>query len=424
MRGGSKRKATTTRSRSLAFAAIYFGNALEWFDLVIFGYLATLLGRLFFPPDNDVIPLLLAFATFGVTFLFRPIGAVILGGYADRHGRKAALLASALLMTVGTVLIAATPTFATIGLWAPLVLLVGRIIQGVAVGGEFSSVTSYLAEQDPARRGFFAAFQFSSQGVTALLATGFGAALTVGFDTPTLEAGAWRLPFVFGALIAPLGYLMRRYASETLEFRSSPAPLTALAQHGKTEALLSASAVTLGTVCTYTILYLPTYAQRELHLPIQSGFVSGVITALILVVVPPLSGALSDRYGRLKVITPTAILILFFAYPAFAWLAAAPSLFRLIIMQAGLCILTAAYIGVLPALMAELFPPRYRGSGLAISYAVAVTLFGGFAPFIITALIEQAGPVRAPSFYLISAALISLVGFVAIANRKKTYHRI
>lgn len=399
-----------------ALAAVFVGNALEWFDLVIFGYFAAIFAKLFFPTESNAAALSFAFGAFGVTFLFRPIGAVVIGAYADRHGRKAALLLSAALMTIGTTIIAVLPTYAAIGLAAPSLLIFARIIQGISAGGEFGSVTTFLAEQDAKRRGFFASWQFSSQGLTALLATLFGVLLANFLSPADLENWGWRVPFVFGMLLGPIAYLIRLYAIETPEFRPAQSPLRQFASDGWTRALISISAVTLGTVVTYTIIFLPTYTRIYLGFTTQQGFIGGLLTASILITVTPLAGALSDRYGRLILMAIPAALIFFAGPPSFGWLAANPTFERLLVVQAAVGLFGACYLGALPALMSELFPASYRTTGLSVSYALGVTCFGGFAPLINTWLIEATGSVLAPSFYLTCAAGISLAG-LGVARR-------
>ena len=197
------------RARVRAVAAASIGNALEWFDFVVYGFFAVTIAKLFFPTGNESVSLLLALATFGVTFFVRPLGAIVLGGYADRYGRKAAFTLTIGLMIIGTAMIAVTPVYATVGLLAPLLIVLARIVQGVSAGGEFGSATAFLAEQNPQRRGFFGSWQFASQGLTTILATGFGVTLTSLLSSEELERWGWRVPFIFGLLIAPVAWYIR-----------------------------------------------------------------------------------------------------------------------------------------------------------------------------------------------------------------------
>ncbi len=391
------------------------GNALEWFDIVIFGYFAAVFAKLFFPAESDAAALLLAFGTFGITFLMRPLGAIVLGAYSDRYGRKSALQLSIALMTIGTAILAVLPPYAVLGIIAPALVVVARMVQGFSAGGEFGSATAFLAEQEPERRGFYASWQFASQGLTAMLATSFGVVLTTALTASELETWGWRVPFFFGILIGPVAYYIRRYIAETPEFESMRKhgfPVKELIVDGKQKLFIAIGMVALGTVVMYTILFLPTYTFRQLGLSAPSGFVGGLLTAVILVVLTPVAGILSDRYGRIPIMIVAAVAILIASYPMFTWLAAAPTLQTLLLVQMIVGVLTATYLGALPAIMSELFPVRFRTTGLSVSYAFSVACFGGFAPFIHAWLINFTGSNLAPSFYLIFAAAISLAALV------------
>jgi MHS family proline/betaine transporter-like MFS transporter len=399
-----------------AVAAASIGNALEWFDFIVYGFFAVTMAKLFFPSGDETMSLLLALATFGVTFFMRPVGAIILGAYADRHGRKAAFTLTIVLMTVGTALIVVTPTYSSIGLVAPVLIVVARLIQGFSAGGEFGSATAFLAEQNPERRGFFASWQFASQGLTTILATAFGATLASTLTTDQMDSWGWRVPFIFGLLIGPVAYYMRRHVDETMEFRSakvSKAPLLEALSDNKKKLLLSFGAVILCTVGMYTVLFMPTYATRQLGLPASGAFMASLLTGVIQVVLIPVFGALSDRHGRLPMAFASAATILLAIYPMFVWLAAVPTLQTLLTVQAIMGVLLAAYMGGLPALMSELFPTRVRTTGLSVSYSFGVAIFGGFAPFINAWLIDMTGSKLAPSFYLMLAAVISLAALTA-----------
>lgn len=204
-----------------AIAAASIANALEWFDFVIFGFFAGTIAKLFFPAASESSSLMLTFATFGVTFFIRPFGAFVIGSYADRHGRKPAFVLTIALMIIGTAIIAVTPTYATIGIWATILLVFARLLQGFSAGAEFGSVTAFLAEQNPQRRGFFSSWQFASQGLTTILATLFGVLLTTNLTPAQMEGWGWRVPFIFGLLIGPIAYYIRRNLAETLEFQST-----------------------------------------------------------------------------------------------------------------------------------------------------------------------------------------------------------
>jgi MHS family proline/betaine transporter-like MFS transporter len=400
--------------RGVTTLAVVLGNALEWYEIVIYGYLAAVIARLFFPAKDPGTSLLLAFASFGLTYVSRPLGAIVLGLYADRFGRKRALQLSIWMMVGASAAIAAIPTYETIGLAAPVIVVAARLLQGFSAGGEFGAATAYLAEQDAARRGYLASWQFASQGLTALLATGSVAALTALMATELIDAWGWRLPFLFGLLLYPLGIYIRLHVKETADFEAvqdMPGRLNVRA-HWRNLAI-AIGLIVLGTVAIYTLVFLPSYAMRSLHLPASYGFLAGVVTALLQLVLVPVFGALSDRIGRTPAPIVAALVLLFGAWPALAWISDAPSFARLVVLQAFFGLATAAYLGPMPALLAELFPVRARGAGVSISYAVGVAVFGGIAPLVHAWLILRTGDPAAPAFYLVAAAIVSLLALVA-----------
>lgn len=408
-----------TRERSQrrrAVVAASIGNALEWFDFVIFGYFATTIAQLFFPSSSDVTSLLVAFVTFGITFFMRPLGAVILGVFADRHGRKAALMLAIVLMMIGTAIIAVTPTYAVIGPLAPLIIVIARLLQGLSAGGEFGSATTFLAEQDVNRRGFYASWQFASQGLTTVLATAFGALLAGLLTIEQMNLWGWRIPFFFGLLIGPVAYYLRSRLDETLEFRSlieRGTPLKDVFADAKLKMLIALGVVVLSTVVMYTTLFMPSFAMRQLGLTQAGSFAATLLIGAVQIALVPVFGGLSDKVGRGPIMFAAAIGILLVSYPMFAWMTTTSTLQTLLIFQAVMGVLSAAYMGPLPAMMSEIFPTRMRTTALSISYSFGVAIFGGFAPFINVALIEATGSKVAPSFYLMFAAIISLAALAA-----------
>ncbi|MFZ5692383.1 MAG: MFS transporter [Pseudomonadota bacterium] len=403
------------RWRTVAAASI--GNALEWFDFIIYGFFALTMAKLFFPTGNETVSLLLALATFGVPFFMRPLGAIVIGNYADRHGRKAAFTLTIVLMMIGTAIIAVSPTYATAGVFAPLLILFARLVQGFSAGGEFGSATAFLAEQNPQRRGFYASWQFASQGLTTVFATAIGVGLAASLTSAQMESWGWRVPFFIGLLIGPVAWYIRRNLDETMEFKSmqiSDSPLKDAFFDGRKRLLVSLGVVALCTVSMYTIvLFMPTYATRQFGLTTSVGFLGGMLVGAIQLVLIPIFGAMSDRYGRLYICLLSAAAMSALFYPMFAWLADSPTLQTLLIVQGTFGVLMAGYMGPLGALMAELFPARMRTTGLSISYAFGVAIFGGLAPLISTWLIATTGSKLAPAFYLIVAGLISLVALVS-----------
>lgn len=409
-----------------AIAAAVIGNALEWFDLVVYGFFAPTIATLFFPSHDPVTGLILSLGTFGISFVIRPLGAIVIGRFADRSGRKAALVFVSTLMLAGTLMIAMLPTYAQIGLAAPVLLLLARLIQGFSAGGEFGSATAYLAEQRPEKRAFYASWQFASQGISTLLASGLGLALTRLLDAEQLAAWGWRVPFVVGLIIGPVAYFLRHHADETPEFvaaKASASTATNSSQDGGFAArlLVGIGSVLVATVAMYFMVFLPSFAKTTLHMPADAGFAATLVAGTLLLIVPPFAGRVADRFGRLIVALPAVGLLLLLPVPLFNWLVAAPGLGRLIGVQAILSGLCAVYFGALPAFLAELFPVRLRTTGLSLSYNVAVVIAGGFAPMVFALLIRLTGSSSAPSYYIAGTALLSLLALLVARRRKWTW---
>ena len=404
-------------------AAASIGNALEWYDILVYGYFAVTISKLFFPNADPTTALLLAFGTFGVSYLVRPIGALVLGAYADRAGRRAAMLLSIVVMTVGTGLMAIMPTYSSVGIIAPVAVLIARLLQGFAVAGEFGSATAFLVEHSKDRKGFFASFQWFGQGLAAVLASFFGVVLFTWLTSEQLESWGWRVPFFFGLLIGPIGLYIRKHVGETPEFREqgpAKAPVRQMFVEHWDRLLMCIGIVILSTSSNYIILYMPTYAIKQLHLPQSLGFTATLLGGILLTFGAPYFGHLSDRVGRVRLMMIVSLLFAVSAYPAFVLLVANPSLAGIVGIVCWLSLLKAAYSGTLPALMAELFPIATRSTGIALSYNISVPVFGGFAPFIAAWLVAVTGSPLAPSYYLIATSLLSLLVLVIIRMRVKT----
>ena len=396
------------------------GNALEWFDLVVYGFFAGTIAKLFFPTGDDTVSLLLTLGTFGVSFFMRPLGAVVIGAYADRAGRKKALTLSIMLMFIGTLLISVVPTYASIGLLAPLVLVIARMLQGLSAGGEFGSATAFLAEHAPRRRGFFASWQVASQGLTTLLAAAFGAVLTGNLSADQMASWGWRIPFFFGLLIGPVAYYIRRNVDESPEFAKIEATTTPIADtfsHQKERLLLAVGIVVLGTVATYLVLFMPTYGVRQLGLPASVVFTATMMVGVIQMLIAPVFGHLSDRFGRVRIMLTAAVLMLLTIYPMFSILVGHPTFGTLLAVETIFGLLMTAYFAPVPAILSELFPTQTRTTGLSLSYNTAVTIFGGFAPFILTWLISVTNDKLSPSYYLLFAASISIAALICTRVR-------
>jgi MHS family proline/betaine transporter-like MFS transporter len=416
--------ATSETASSLSslriIAAASIGNALEWFDLLVYGYFAVTISRLFFPSSDQTVSLMLAFGTFGASYLVRPLGALLLGAYADKAGRKASLTVSIFLMTIGTMLMAIVPTYASIGAIAPAAILVARLIQGFSVGGEFGGSTSFLVEHGSERKGFFASFQWAGQGLAAVLASLFGVGLTTMLTPEQVSAWGWRVPYFFGLPIGPIGFYIRRHAEETsdfLEAKPTRAPVREAVLGQWNRILLAIGIAVISNSSNYLILYMPTFAVTQLNLPASSGFIATLLGGIILTVGSPVIGHWSDLVGRTRIMLVAAGLFLISAYPAFLLLTRYAVLSMLIAMVCWLSLVKTSYSGVLPSLMAEIFPTRTRCTGIALSYNISAPIFGGFAPLISTWLIQISGNSLAPSFYLMLTASVSIGALLLVRTQ-------
>jgi MFS family permease len=355
----------TTKPRTSQIVAAVIGNALEWYDFVVYGFLTVIIARLFFPAQNEYASLLLTMATFGVGFFMRPVGGIVIGLYADRKGRKAALQLIIGLMTLAMAMIAFAPPYAAIGIAAPLLMLLARLLQGFATGGEFASATTFLVESAPShRRGFYGSLQMVGQSLAALCGAVAGTLITRGLAPEQIDAWGWRLPFLFGLIIGPVGLYIRSYLHETdafLESRRAGAvrnPLrTVLAQNGRGLAV-TFGLVICGTISYYVVLvYMPTFAKTQLGMPLTDAFVAQVIGLICLTVTIPLCGALCDRVGRRPLLLAATVAYFVLLYPLFVWVYASPSFGRLAFMQGILCTLVGVYFGPISTAIAEQFPP-------------------------------------------------------------------
>ncbi|MDR9839641.1 MFS transporter [Herbaspirillum huttiense] len=406
----------TNHQRRRAIIATVIGNGLEWFDFTVYSFFAVIIAKLFFPTGNDLTSLLLAVATFGVGFFMRPVGGILLGIYADRVGRKAALSVTILLMAVGTTMIGLAPTYESVGLFAPLIIVVARLLQGFSAGGEMGSATAFLTEYAPEReRAYYSSWIQASIGVAVLLGAAVGTFVTTSLEPEALASWGWRLPFLLGIIIGPVGYYIRNHLEETPTFLEekdkTDSPLKEVIRNFPRETAASFSMVILWTVCTYVLLfYMPTYSVKVLKLPQTTGFIAGMVGGLCIMVLAPIVGRLADRIGRRPLLSGAAALILVLAYPMFAYINSAPSLSTLLIFQLVFGTLIAAYTGPILAAFSELFPAKVLSTGLSVAYNLAVTIFGGFASFFITWLIAATGNNMAPAFYVMIAAAISFVG--------------
>jgi MFS family permease len=398
------------------------GNFLELYDFLVYAYFANYIGLAFFPAGGELTPLLIALGTYGVASFARPFGAVILGSYMDRKGRRKGLILTLTLMAIGTVSLAITPTYAMIGILGPIIITLGRLVQGFSLGVEAGGVNVYLAEiATPATRGFYCAWQGSSQALGVMAATGLGVLLTLMLTMEEMAAWGWRIPLLVGCLIIPILFWLRRSLQETEVFehsthaRTTREILRILLEHWQV-VLIGILLTILNTtmfyfVNTYTALY-----GSLLKLDPIGNFSVALCVGTASFIMLPAFGALSDRIGRWPLLVTAPVLVLLTAYPAMSWLVAAPSFGRLLIVEFWLAILYAMYAGTLVPFIVELMPAKVRSSGYAIILSFANGLFGTFTPFIVTMLISMTGNRASPALWLSAAAAVSIL--TAIAARR------
>jgi MFS family permease len=414
--------AQMTRTRRAVSAAV-IGNVLEWYDFSVYAFVAVIIARKFFPSDNEVSALLATFLAYGLGFVARPLGGIILGRVGDTHGRKTALLITIALMAIGTVLVGILPTYAAIGVAAPLLLVVARLMQGFSAGGEWGSSTAYIVEWAPQdKRGLYGSFQQMSVVAGLLLGSGIAALMNTIFTPDQMDAWGWRVPFLLGGILGPIGLWMRRTIDETPAYAKvtdSPAP-AASAESGLAMAARAFGFTIVWTVCFYILLsYMPTYTQKYVKLSASAALWANTIGLLVLMLGIPIMGALSDRIGRKPLLLACCVAYVVLPYPIFSFLVSGASFAQLVAVQILFALLISCFSGAGPAAIAEMFPTRLRSTWMTSGYALAVAIFGGFAPAISVYLIDKFNSPLAHTFYLIAAAVVSTI---VIAMMRETAH--
>src|SRR5262249_20995864 len=372
-------------------ARVSTGNFLEMYDFMVFGYYAAAIGRAFFPTQNEYASLMLSFMTFGTGYLMRPLGAIFLGAYIDHHGRRKGLLLTLALMAVGTLSIGIMPGYETIGLFAPLLVVVGRLIQGLSAGVEIGGVSVYLSEiATPGRRGFFVAWQSASQQVAVIFAALIGLILSTNLRPEQMAGWGWRVPLLVGSMLIPFLLFLRRSLTETDAFKSrthrpSASEIWRTVLTNWRLMILGMMLTTTTTVTFYLITaYMPTYGSSVLHLTSTSSMLVTLFVGLSNFFWLPVMGALSDRLGRRPLLLLFSTLALLTPYPVLLWLVSAPSFVRLLMAALWLSMIFGGYNGSMVVFLAEVMPEKVRVSGFSFAYSLATGIFGGFTPALST----------------------------------------
>jgi MHS family citrate/tricarballylate:H+ symporter-like MFS transporter len=417
---------TATPSRVGMVLRVTSGNFMEMFDFFLFGFYATAIAKTFFPAENEVASLMLTLMTFGAGFLMRPLGAIVLGAYVDRVGRRQGLIVTLGLMALGTILIACVPGYASIGALAPALVLAGRLLQGFSAGAELGGVSVYLAEMaTPGNKGFYVSWQSASQQVAIIVAAALGYGLNLWFTPAEMGAWGWRIPFFIGCLIVPVLFVIRRTLQETEEFKRrthKPDLRTILRSMLDNWGLVLAGMllVALTTVSFYLItIYTPTFGKAVLKLGGSDSLIVTLCVGLSNFIWLPVMGALSDRVGRRPLLIVFAVLTMASAYPAMRWLVADPSFEKMLAVELWLSFLYGSYNGAMVVALTEVMPVSVRTAGFSLAYSLATAVFGGFTPAIATALIETSGDKAAPALWMSFAAACSLGATLVLYRR---YH--
>lgn len=415
------------KTRRKVVAASFIGNFVEWFDYAVYGYLAVTITAVFFPESDPTTGLMLTFALFAVSFFVRPLGGFVWGHIGDRVGRREALSWSILIMSAATFCIALIPSYGTIGIWAPILLLIIRVVQGFSASGEYAGASAFLVEYAPAnRRGLYAAVVPASTATGLLLGSLLAALLTGMLSTEDMHAWGWRLPFLLAAPMGLIGRYIRTKLEDSPVFKelaeedeAVKAPVSSLFKNHWRQLVQAVGAVLLNAVGFYVILsYMPTYLSQELGLEETSSYVATTVALTTYIGFIFLTGMLSDRIGRKKVLMTASIAFVIFTVPAFMLLESG-TFTVIILIQILLGGMLALNDGTLPSYLAEMFPTRVRYSGFAVSFNLSNALFGGTAPFVATLLIASSGNVIAPGWYLMAAAVISLVAVACSVETSK-----
>jgi MHS family proline/betaine transporter-like MFS transporter len=404
------------------------GNLLEWYDFAVYGFLAAIIGKNFFPNADEIVQLLSAFAAFGVGFLVRPLGAVIIGRIGDVKGRKTSLTLTMFLMAAGTVAIGCLPTFQSIGLFAPILLVLARLVQGFSAGGEWAGATAFIVEWAPEnRRGFFGSLQQSTVAAGLLMGSLVAAFLNSVLTTEQMLDWGWRLPFLLGAILGPVGLYMRRNLEETPAYRKAKEIEHTTVKPSTGAAITMASKVfgftVLWSIAFYILLaYMPTFTQKYAGLTAANSLWSNSLGLIVLILVIPLCGHLSDKWGRKPLLIAGCISFIVLPYLLFSVMVASPGFATVICVQIVFALMISLLSGPGPAAVAEIFPTSIRSTWMSTGYALGNAVFGGFAPFIATWLIAKTGSPISPTYY-VSASAVAAV-FVVLTFKETAKEKL
>ncbi len=415
--GMTEQEVTAARRRAILSCAV--GNFFELFDFTIYGFFAVAIARAFYPSGS----MYGAFATFGAAFLMRPVGAIVIGAYGDRKGRRAALVITIVLMALATGLTGMIPTYQSIGIWAPLMLMVCRLLQGFSTGGEWGGAAAFLVEYSkPNQRGLTGAWQQFSTQIGSLSGSSSALLLSSLLSQDDFYSWGWRIPFLCGFILGPIGYYLRKKVNETPAFTRTVvaktverAPLRVAFREFPLRMLQAFGVSIVGCIANFVfVVYLTSYAINTMKLPPSTAFTCAVCSGLVVVTLTPFVGAATDRFGRRPFILACALLNLVFDYPLFVLAIHGGTFWTLLAALMINASFQGLYTGTIPSILAEMFPTRVRYTGLSVSYGFAVVMFGGFAPFISTLLVDLTGNPYAPAFYIMTGGALSAIAILSM----------
>lgn len=421
----------TRTSRIRSAVVVSGGNFLDMYDFMVFGYYVPWISKVFFPRQSEYASLLLTFAVFGAGFLMRPIGALVLGAYVDKHGRRSGLVLTLALMGLGTLSIACTPGYASLGLLSSLLVLFGRLLQGFAAGAQVGSASVYLSEiAPPGKKGLYVSWQSASQQLAVVFAVLVGILVNSTLSPHDFDQWGWRIPFFVGCLLIPFILLIRRSIEESPAFlvgtgnRSSRIIVSTIVRSWQVIGL-GTMLVALTTVTFYLITaYSPTFGSVVLHLSTHDSLTVTLCVGVSNFILLPVMGSLSDRIGRRPLLLSCAIAILVTSYPSLAWLVSSPSFSRLLVVELWLSILYSGYNGAMIVFLTEIVPREVRAAGFSLAYSLATALFGGFTPAVSTYFIHATGNRAMPGVLLSAAAICAILATLVVDENLPVRERL
>lgn len=402
------------RATKAQLAGVTLGNALEFYDFLVFSFFAVQIGQTFFPAASQQISLLFALATFGAGFLMRPLGALVIGGLGDRLGRRPMLLVSFALIGLATLGVAVTPSYASIGMAAPVIVILCRLVQGFALGGEVGASSAFLAEvAPPRRRGLYVSLQFVGHGLSMLAAGLIGVGLSAVMDDASLVKWGWRIAMGLGVAVVPIGLILRRTLPETMHPQASAEPAPRFVTY-RSMVLFAFLTMLAGTIATYVLGYMTTYAKTVLLLPSSVSFGATVAVGAAYTLGSIAAGVGSDRLGRRPLMIWPMAIATALIMPGFWLLSHLPGAATLYSVSFVLRLLLSMAAATAFVTLAEALPLRVRSGAIAVVYAVATSVFGGSTQFVVAWLTGMTGDPLAPAWYMLGAALLGLVAMSVV----------